>query len=99
LQYRIGRVLVPGALYGIPEKPLRTVSVMHFAVGRGDVYSVERCLNAELPIDLLAAGGFAALRWAVLSNKTRMADYLVGRGSPVDVRGDQGETPLMLTAL
>ena len=83
---------------GMPQKPLRTFSLMHFATARGDIDNVEKWLNAGLPIDLLAADGLAPLHWAVLREDTLMAQHLLNRGAHVDVRGAQGETPLMVTA-
>lgn len=84
---------------GIPEQPLRSFSMMHFAVGRGDVEGLEKCIMAGLPIDLLAADGLAPLHWAVLLRTDAiMAGHILDRGARVDVRGAQGETPVMLTA-
>ena len=47
---------------GVPERCLRTHSVLHIAVARGDIESVDRHLKSGLPIDLLAADGLTLLR-------------------------------------
>ena len=80
---------------GIPEKPLRTHSLMHIAVARGDTNAADRHLQAGLPIELLAADGLAPLHWAFGRKDMKTAEFLLSRGSPVDVRSDQGATPLM----
>jgi hypothetical protein len=83
---------------GIPEKPLRSVSLLHMAVARGDVDGIDKYLRLGLPIDLLAADGLAPMHWAALRDDADLLQYLIGRGALVDVRGAKGETPLMITA-
>lgn len=78
-----------------PERPLRTHSLLHIAVARGDVATVERCLAAGVPIDLRAGDGLAPLHWAIASSDTAMMRLLLDRGSPVDALSAQGATPLM----
>jgi hypothetical protein len=80
---------------GIPDKPLRTHSLMHIAVARGDTEATDKFLKAGLPVDLLAADGLAPLHWAFVRKDTAMASFLMDRGSPVDVRSAEGATPLM----
>ncbi len=78
-----------------PEEPLRTDSMLHIAVARGDVESAMALLNDGLPIDLLARDGLAPLHWALAREDTAMLSFLLERGSPIDVRSDEGATPLM----
>lgn len=80
---------------GIPERPLRTHSLLHISVARGDTRAVEEHLAAGIPVDLLAADGLAPLHWAFAQKDTSMAELLIRRGSPVDVRSAEGATPLM----
>jgi hypothetical protein len=80
---------------GVPEKPLRTHSLMHIAVARGEVGVVEKYLRSGLPVDLLAGDGLALLHWALAREDTDMATFLIENGSPVDVRSAEGATPLM----
>ncbi len=78
-----------------PEKPLRTHSLLHIAVARGDVAAVETSLAAGVPADLLAADGLAPLHWALASSNPEIVELLLERGSPIDVRSDEDATPLM----
>ncbi len=83
---------VPG---GPPEEPLRTDSLLHIAVARGDATAAEAALAAGVPVDLLSREGLAPLHWAVGRPDDAMLDLLLARGSPVDVRSAEGATPLM----
>lgn len=78
-----------------PDQPLRTHSLLHIAVARGDVAAIDKHLAAGMPIDLLAGDGLAPLHWAIASNDPAIMTLLLDRGSPVDVRSDEGATPLM----
>jgi hypothetical protein len=82
-----------------PEAPLRSISLLHIAVARGDVPAIERHLAAGVPIDLLGFDGLAPLHWALLLEDTSMVSLLLDRESPVDVRAGNGETPLMNAAV
>jgi hypothetical protein len=78
-----------------PDRPLRTHSLLHIAVARGDASAIEEYLAAGVPIDLLAGDGLAPLHWAVASGDPAIMPLLLDRGSPVDVRSVDGATPLM----
>lgn len=78
-----------------PELPLRTHSLLHIAVARGNVSEIEDHLSAGVPIDLLDADGLAPLHWALACNDSSMMGLLLNKGSPVDVRSAEGATPLM----
>jgi len=78
-----------------PDRPLRTYSLLHIAVARGDAPAIEEYLAAGIPIDLLAADGLTPLHWALASNDPAIMALLLDRGSPVDVRSAEGATPLM----
>jgi len=81
-----------------PQKPLRTISLLHIAVARSNFSEIEQQLQAGVPIDLLAADGLAPLHWALASKDLTLLAFLLERGSPIDVRSDQGATPLMNAA-
>jgi hypothetical protein len=83
---------VPG---GPPEQPLRTDSLLHIAVARGDTTAAGALLDGGLPVDLLARDGLAPLHWAGAQQGTAVGEFLLARGSPVDVRSAEGATPLM----
>lgn len=78
-----------------PERPLRTHSRLHIAVARGQVDTIEACLQAGMPIDALAGDGLAPLHWALASQDDAIATLLLDRGASVDVRSEEGATPLM----
>ena len=78
-----------------PDKPLRTYSLLHIAVARGDASTIEAKLAAGVPIDLLAGDGLAPLHWALAGDDLAIMTLLLDRGSPVDVRSGEGATPLM----
>jgi len=79
----------------VPKKPLRTHSLLHISVARGDIQTVEKHLASGLPVDILAADGLTPLHWAFAQKDTAMAEFLIRHGSPVDVRSAEGATPLM----
>ena len=78
-----------------PDKPLRTYSLLHIAVARGDASMIEAKLAAGVPIDLLAGDGLAPLHWDLACDDPTIVTLLLDRGSPVDVRSGEGATPLM----
>lgn len=78
-----------------PERPLRTHSLLHIAVARGQVDTIEACLQAGMPIDALAGDGLAPLHWALASPDNAITTLLLDRGASVDVRSEEGATPLM----
>jgi len=78
-----------------PDRPLRTDSLLHLEVARGNASAVDEQLAAGVPIDLLASDGLAPLHWALESRDSAILSLLLDRGSPVDVRSAEGATPLM----
>lgn len=80
-----------------PAAPLRSDSLLHIAVARGDPVRVEMQLAAGIPIDLPSKSGLPPLHWA-LTGTEDMLEFLVSKGSPVDVRSTEGATALMTEA-
>ena len=78
-----------------PGRPLRSHSLLHIAVARGDLDAAERHLAAGVPIDLLAADGLAPLHWSIARIESSAMNWLLDRGAPVDTRSAEGATPLM----
>jgi hypothetical protein len=78
-----------------PRTPLRTHSLLHIAVARGDRSAIDAALDAGTPVDALAADGLAPLHWALSADDLAVLRLLIARGSPVDVRSNEGATPLM----
>jgi ankyrin repeat protein len=79
----------------VPERPLRSHSLLHIAVAKGDLAAVDAQLRSGVPLDLLAGDGLAPLHWALTAEDTSMIEVLLDKGSPVDARSAEGETPLM----
>lgn len=79
----------------VPERPLRSHSLLHIAVAKSDLAAVDAQLAGGVPIDLLAGDGLAPLHWALAAEDEHMIDALLDRGSPVDARSAEGATPLM----
>jgi hypothetical protein len=79
----------------VPEKPLRSHSLLHIAVARGDVNEVTRQLSAGVPVDLLAADGLPPIHWALSMQDASMLDLLLAKGSSPDARSSEGATALM----
>lgn len=80
----------------IPQ-PLRTYSLFHVALARGDRERVDKYLSQGVPFDLLAQDGFPPLFWAMARKEDDMILYLLERGSPIDVRSSEGATALMVS--
>jgi hypothetical protein len=78
-----------------PQKLLRTSSLLHIAIARGQVDAVRSFLDAGWPADQLAADGLAPLHWALVRDDTPILTLLLERGSSIDVRSAEGATPLM----
>ncbi|MEW6280480.1 MAG: ankyrin repeat domain-containing protein [Candidatus Eremiobacterota bacterium] len=74
-----------------PERPLRTNSLLHVSIARGDTERVQELLPT-VPKTLLAKDGLTLLHWALTSE---MVQLLLDAGLPVDLRSDQGATALM----
>lgn len=81
-----------------PKRPLRTNSLLHIAIARGDHAAALAQLKAGVPVNLLARDGLSTLHWALGSRDRGMPAWLLDRGCEVDVRSDVGATPLMNAA-
>jgi hypothetical protein len=77
-----------------PSRPLRSDSLLHIAIARGDRPAAAAWLQ-RAPFDLHARDGLTPLDWALASRDPEMAAWLLAQGSPVDVRSAEGATPLM----
>lgn len=73
-------------------KPLRSHSLLHIAVARGDMKEVEKQLQAGIPLNYLAADGLAPLHWSVASD---MMEHLLTLGADPDIVSTEGATPMM----
>jgi ankyrin repeat protein len=82
----------------VPDKPLRTYSLLHIAVATGNAAGIEALVGSGIPVDLLGADGLPPLHWALAREGTAILELLVARGSAVDVRSAEGATTLMTGA-
>jgi hypothetical protein len=78
-----------------PERPLRSHSLFHIAVARGDLAAAQAQLDLGVPVALLAGDGLTAMQWALAKGDVGMMAWLLDRGLSVDARSEQGATPLM----
>ena len=81
-----------------PDIPLRTNSLLHIAVARGESDQVKLQLNKEVPISVYDKSGHTAMQWALARPDNAMLELLIELGMPVDARSDEGVTTLMLVA-
>ena len=79
----------------MPTQPLRSYSLFHIAIARGDLDAAQVQLDAGVPIDLLAGDGLHALQWAGAQPGTDLFEWLLARGLDIDARSAQGATTLM----
>jgi hypothetical protein len=77
------------------KTPLRSHSLLHIAVARGDADGVELQLKWGVGINALAADGLATLHWSVANHTTEMMEKLLSLGADPNVMTDQGATPIM----
>ena len=81
-----------------PVNTLRSYSLFHIAVARGDGEAVRAQLDAGLPIDLRDKDGLTAMHGACARPDNAMFELLLELGLPIDVQSDEGATALMQIA-
>jgi hypothetical protein len=79
-----------------PDAILRSDSLYHIAIAKGDHAAAGAQLDAGIPIDLLDRDGLSAMHWALAAPGTDTLDWLTRRGLAVDTRSDEGTTTLMV---
>lgn len=77
------------------KTPLRSHSLLHIAVARGDADGIDLQLKWGAGINALAGDGLATLHWSIACHNTEMTEKLLSLGADPDVMSDQGATPLM----
>lgn len=73
---------------------LRSHSLLHIAVARGDIDGIEKHINAGIPINTHAQDGLAPLHWAVAGPFEAM-EKLLALGADPNVASLEGATPIM----
>jgi ankyrin repeat protein len=81
--------------FTVPEKPMRSYSLLHIAVARGDMAAVDTQIRAGVPATILDREGLSVMHWALTGKDVAMIDHLLAAGVPVDIRSDEGATLLM----
>ena len=79
----------------VPDKPIRSFSLLHIATARGKLADVDQHLAAGLPIDLRDPQGLTPMHWAIARESTDMVEPILARGANANARSDEGATPLM----
>jgi hypothetical protein len=77
------------------KTPLRSHSLLHIAVARGDADGIDLQLKWGVGINALAGDGLATLHWSVANHNTEMMEKLLDLGADPNVMTDQGATPIM----
>lgn len=75
--------------------PLRSHSLLHIAVARGDSDGIDLQLKWGAGINALAGDGLAPLHWSIACHTTEMTERLLSLGADPHVMSDQGATPIM----
>lgn len=83
------------ALEETTATPIRSISLLHIAVARGDVSKVRVYINEGMPIDLLASDGLSPLHWSIAVEGVNVMKCLIELGAGVNVQSAEGATPLM----
>jgi hypothetical protein len=78
-----------------PERPLRSNSLFHIAIAKGDLDAAQVQLDRGVPVDLLTRGGLSAIHWAVIYWNPSTASWLLAHGLAIDTRSEEGATALM----
>lgn len=78
-----------------PTRPLRTHSLLHIAIARGDLAGAQDQLDRGIPIGLLAPDGATTLHWALASRNPEAIGWVLAHGLPIDATTDEGATGLM----
>jgi len=73
---------------------LRTHSLLHIAVARGDIDKINTELDRNANINCLAGDGLSTLQWAMATD-SNILSLLLKKGANPDTKSTEGATPLM----
>lgn len=79
----------------IPDEAMRSYSLLHIAVAKGDKAAVDEQFRLGVPANILDRDGLSIMHWALASADEAMIDHLLAAGVSVDIRSAEGATPLM----
>jgi hypothetical protein len=77
------------------SKPLRSHSLLHIAVARGNMPEIEKYVLEGIPVNSLAKDGLAPLHWSLACETTAPMEKLLALGADPNVRSAEGATPVM----
>jgi ankyrin repeat protein len=77
------------------QKPLRSHSLLHIAVAKGDINEIEQQIKNGADINSLAGDGLATLHWSIANDKTEIMEKLIKMGADPNVTTIEGATPIM----
>ena len=76
------------------QRVLRSHSLLHIAVARGDMDKIKTELENGANINALAGDGLSVLQWA-LTTDIKILEFLLQAGANPDVESAEGATPIM----
>lgn len=76
------------------NQKLRTHSLLHIAIARGDLDKIKDQLNRNVNINCLAGDGLSTLQWAMTAD-SEILRFLLDKGADPNARSTEGATPLM----
>lgn len=77
------------------QKPLRTHSLLHIAVAKGDINEIEQQVKNGANINSLAGDGLATLHWSIANDNSEILEKLLNMGADPNVQTTEGATPIM----
>lgn len=77
------------------QKPLRSHSLLHIAVAKGDINEIEKQVKNGADINSLAGDGLATLHWSIANDNTDIMEKLINMGANPNVTTTEGATPIM----
>ena len=73
---------------------LRTHSLLHIAIARGDIDKINTELGRNANINCLAGDGLSTLQWAMTAD-SNILSLLLNKGANPDTKSIEGATPIM----
>jgi ankyrin repeat protein len=76
-------------------KPLRSHSLLHIAVARGNISEIIKYAQNGVDLNSLAGDGLSPLHWSIATETTESMEKLIDLGADINVRTVEGATPIM----
>lgn len=77
------------------NKPLRSHSLLHIAVAKGDIMEIDQQVKNGADINSLAGDGLSILHWSIANDNPDIMEKLLNIGADPNVRTIEGATPIM----